>query len=137
MRRLDGAPGILHPDLARTITATGHTDLIVVTDAGLPIPLDVERIDLALRPGIPSFVDVLDAVLAELQVEGATAAEEMARENPDVFAVLAERLAAIGVEVRLVPHLEFKALSQGARAFVRSGEFTPFANVILHAGVPY
>lgn len=137
MRRIDAAAGILHPDLARTITAAGHTDLIVVTDAGLPIPPAAPRIDLALRPGIPSFIEVLDAVLAELQVEGATAAQEMARENPAVFAVLTERLAAVGVEVQLVPHLEFKALSHGARAFVRSGEFSPFANVILHAGVPY
>lgn len=127
----------LHPALSRVISETGHTDLIVVSDAGLPIPLGTERIDLAFRPGQPGFVDVLDTVLAEMAIEGATVAEEMAAENPGVFAVLLGRLEALGVTPVLVPHLEFKRVSLGARAFVRSGEFSPFANVILHAGVPY
>ncbi|WP_448256516.1 D-ribose pyranase [Microbacterium aurum] len=134
MRR-DGK--ILHPALARVISEAGHTDLVVVTDAGLPIPPGAERIDLALRPGLPAFLDVMDAVLEEMSVEGATVAEETAAENPEVFAALRERLAAIGVEPVLVPHVQFKERTHGARAFVRSGEFTPFANVILHAGVPY
>ncbi|MBN9177517.1 MAG: D-ribose pyranase [Microbacterium sp.] len=129
--------GILHPALTRVIAEAGHTDLVVVTDAGLPIPPGSERIELALRPGLPGFVDVLDAILAEMSVEGATVAEETAAENPELFEALRERLASIGVEPVLVPHLEFKQLSRGARAFVRTGEFTPFANVILHAGVPY
>ena len=50
---------------------------------------------------------------------------------------LRERFAGEGFEIALIPHVEFKKLSQGARAFVRSGEFTPYANVILHAGVAY
>lgn len=128
---------ILQPALARVITEAGHTDLVVVTDAGLPIPPAAERIDLALRPGLPAFVDVLDSIVAEMSVEAATVAEETAAENPVVFAAIRARLAEIGVEPVLVPHLEFKKLSVGARAFVRTGEFTPFANVILHAGVPY
>ncbi len=131
------ASGILQPALARVITEAGHTDLIVVTDAGLPIPPESERIDLALRPGLPAFIDVLDAIVAEMSIEGATVAAETAAENPEVFGALCERLASIGIEPVLVPHLKFKQLSRGARAFVRTGEFTPFANVILHAGVPY
>lgn len=131
------ASGILQPALARVITEAGHTDLVVVTDAGLPIPPESERIDLALRPGLPAFIDVLDAIVAEMSIEGATVAAETAAENPEVFGALRERLAAIGIEPVLVPHLEFKQLTRGARAFVRTGEFTPFANVILHAGVPY
>ncbi len=50
---------------------------------------------------------------------------------------LRERFAGMGFEIELVPHTEFKARTHGARAFVRSGEFTPYANVILHAGVAY
>ncbi|MBN9214931.1 MAG: D-ribose pyranase [Microbacterium sp. SCN 70-200] len=127
----------LHPGLSRVISETGHTDVIVVSDAGLPIPVGSERIDLAFRPGMPSFIDVLDTVLGELAVEGATATSEMAEQNPEVFALLSSRLAAIGVELELVPHVTFKERMRPARAFVRSGEFSPYANVILHAGVPY
>ncbi|AZC12638.1 D-ribose pyranase [Microbacterium sp. ABRD28] len=127
----------INPALSRLISETGHTDLVVVTDAGLPIPPGSERIDLAYRPGAPAFLDVLDTVLAELAVEGATASAEVAERSPHVLAALRERLEPLGVEIALIPHDEFKRLSTAARAFVRSGEFTPYANVILHAGVVY
>jgi D-ribose pyranase len=125
----------INPALSRVISETGHTDLIVVTDAGLPIPPGAERIDLAYRPGAPAFLDVLDTVLAELVVEGATVSAEVADVSPHVLEALRERLP--GIEIELVPHVEFKTRTHSARAFVRSGEFTPYANVILHAGVAY
>ncbi len=127
----------INPALSRVISETGHTDLIVVTDAGLPIPPGSERIDLAYRPGAPAFLDVLDTVIAELVVEGATVSAEVAEQSPEVLEALQERFAGEGFEIELIPHVDFKKLSQGARAFVRSGEFTPYANVILHAGVAY
>ena len=127
----------INPALSRVISETGHTDLLVVTDAGLPIPTGSERIDLAYRPGAPAFLDVLDTVLAELVVEGATVSAEVAEKSPEVLAALRDRFAGMGFEIELVPHVEFKKLTHGARAFVRSGEFTPYANVILHAGVAY
>jgi len=127
----------INPALSRVISETGHTDLLVVTDAGLPIPPGSERIDLAYRPGAPAFLDVLDTVLAELVVEGATVSQEVAEKSPEILAALRERFAGQDFEIALVPHVEFKALTHSARAFVRSGEFTPYANVILHAGVAY
>ena len=121
----------INPALSRVISETGHTDLIVVTDAGLPIPPGAERIDLAYRPGAPEFFDVLDTVLAEMVVEGATVSAEVAEVSPHVLEKLRDRLP--GIEIELVPHVEFKSRTQQARA----GEFTPYANVILHAGVAY
>ncbi|GAA1541655.1 D-ribose pyranase [Microbacterium ginsengiterrae] len=125
----------INPALSRVISETGHTDLIVVTDAGLPIPPGSERIDLAYRPGAPAFFDVLDTVLAEMVVEGATVSAEVADHSPEVLQQLRDRLP--GIEIELIPHVEFKKRTHAARAFVRSGEFTPYANVILHAGVAY
>lgn len=127
----------INPALSRVISETGHTDLLVVTDAGLPIPPGSERIDLAYRPGAPAFFDVLDTVLAELVVEGATVSEEVAEKSPEVLAALRERFAGEDFEIELIPHVDFKKRTHSARAFVRSGEYTPYANVILHAGVAY
>ncbi len=127
----------INPQLSRIISETGHTDLIVVTDAGLPIPPGFERVDLAYRPGAPAFFDVLDTVLAELVVEGATLSAEVEEKSPHILAALRDRLDPLGVPIELLPHAEFKRRTHDARAFVRSGEFTPYANVILHAGVAY
>ena len=129
--------GILNGQLSRIVSETGHTDTLVVTDAGLPIPAGVERVDLAYFPSEPPFLKVLDAVLAELVIEGATLAEELREASPAMLAQILERLETAGVVPEFVPHTEFKAQTSGARAAVRSGEFTPYANVILHAGVAY
>ena len=127
----------INPQLSRIISETGHTDLVVVTDAGLPIPAGSERVDLAYRPGDPAFFDVLDTVLAELVVEGAIVSAEVEQHSPAVLQGLRERLDPLGVTIELIPHTEFKLRTHSARAFVRSGEFTPYANVILQAGVAY
>jgi D-ribose pyranase len=134
MRRTDTT---INPQLSRVISETGHTDGIVVTDAGLPIPPGSERIDLAYRPGAPAFLDVLDTVLAELVVEGATVSSEIEEHSPGMLAALRERFKPLGIEIAFVPHVEFKERTHTARAFVRSGEFTAYANVILTAGVAY
>ena len=60
--------GILNPQLNRVISEMGHRDMLIIADAGLPIPKEVERIDLTLKCGIPSFAEVLPAVLSELKV---------------------------------------------------------------------
>jgi D-ribose pyranase len=129
--------GTLNGQLARVISETGHTDQVVVTDAGLPIPAGVERIDLALREGLPAFLDVLDTVLDELEIEGALMSEEIKQASPAMLGEIDGRLRDRGVTAVFVPHVEFKAATAKARAAVRSGEFTPYANVLLTAGVVY
>ncbi|HEU4382037.1 MAG TPA: D-ribose pyranase [Anaeromyxobacteraceae bacterium] len=133
---------ILHPELARAIASLGHGDALAVADAGLPIPSGVERIDLAYAPGKPPFLDVLEAVLAEMEVErAALATEAKTLAPPAFFQALHGRLMALpkvarrGVE--LVSHEELKRLTGQARAVVRTGEFTPYANVVLFSGVVF
>lgn len=134
MRRNNGT---LNGQLARVISETGHTDHLVVTDAGLPIPPGVERVDLAIRPGLPSFLDLLDAVLEEVEIEAALMSEEIRTASPEMLKSIEDRLSARGVTATYVPHDDFKAATGAARAAVRSGEFTPYANVLLTAGVVY
>lgn len=127
--------GILNPDLLSVIGKMGHTDRLVIADSGLPIPPGVRRIDLALVAGVPTFLQALEAVLAELQVEAAVVAEEMAARSPQVYSATQRLLGAIRLD--RVPHESFKALLPGVRAVVRTGEQTPYANVILQSGVTF
>lgn len=127
--------GILNAALSNIIAGMGHTDLLVVADAGLPIPPGVPVIDLALRCGVPSFADVLSAVADELQVEQIVIAAEAQQSGdplPEVTAALFP-----GVPVAACPHEEFKQRTTRARAVVRTGECTPYHNVILQAGVVF
>lgn len=125
--------GTLNQPLSEVIAGLGHMDQLVIGDAGLPIPLETQRIDLALTQGVPSFLETLRVILEEIQVEGAIVAEEMIDVSPDIYKKVKELLPEIPLES--IPHTEFKRQTRGARAVVRTGEFTPYANIILISGV--
>lgn len=127
--------GILNADLVHVLATMGHTDRLVIADSGLPIPPDVPRIDLALVAGIPTFLQTLQAVLGELQVEAAVLAEEMRSRSPSLYE--ATRRLLSGIRLDHVPHEDFKAMLPQVRAVVRTGEQTPYANVILQSGVTF
>jgi D-ribose pyranase len=125
--------GILNKDISEVIAGMGHTDMLVVADAGLPIPAGVRRIDLAVRPGLPGFLETVEAISGELQVERIVVADETGQVSPQIHAGLTRILG--GAQVEAVSHERFKELTRGAVAVVRTGECTPYANVILVSGV--
>lgn len=128
--------GIINQPLATAIAGLGHLDMVVVADAGLPIPEGPRRIDLALTAGIPSFLDTLRVVLSEMCVERAIIAEEMLVKSPALREELISMLGK-GIAIQSVPHEHFKWKAAEARAIVRTGECTPYANVALVAGVTF
>ncbi|MFE5032812.1 D-ribose pyranase [Streptomyces sp. NPDC056683] len=123
--------GILNRHLAGALAELGHGHLVLVCDAGMPIPQGPRVVDLAFRAGVPSFAEVLEGLLAELVVEGATAAAEIRRVNPATAALLDGHFP----DLTLVPHEHLKDLSAQARLVVRTGEARPYANVLLRCGV--
>jgi D-ribose pyranase len=128
--------GLLHAELNRVIAAMGHTDTLVIGDIGLPVPPGVPCIDLAVLPGTPDFATVFEAVYAELAVERVTVASEIHSHNPALVKLVA-RLGKEGLAVDQISHDDFKHASARAVAVVRTGETSPYANVILHAGVTF
>ncbi|OOF51573.1 D-ribose pyranase [Rodentibacter genomosp. 1] len=134
---------LLNAPLSHSIATLGHTDSITICDAGLPIPLNVERIDLALTAGVPSFLQTFDVVINEMFVERALIAEEIKQKNPEILTALLAKLQQLEtaqgnqIQVEFVPHETFKQYSQHSKAIVRSGECSPYANVILYSGVPF
>lgn len=125
--------GLWHPRLVEVLTSTGHGDLVVVADAGLPTPAGVETVDLVWRQDEPPFLPVVRAVLEECVVEHATLAAELT--DTEVRSGLADALSAI--PVNHVTHEELKVMTRQARAVVRTGAVTPYANVVLRCGVPF
>jgi D-ribose pyranase len=125
--------GILNSEIASILAKMGHTDTIVIADCGLPIPDHVRRIDLAIRLGKPSFLEVAEAIRDDMVIEKITLASEMKQFNPALLREVEQLFAPVAKE--FVPHEQFKTLMQRAKAVIRTGENTPYANVILHAGV--
>lgn len=125
--------GILNAPLSAHLARLGHTDLVVVADCGLPTPPLVPVVDLAVVAGLPPFLPVLDALVAELAIEEAAVAREAEKANPSVWRELRQRFP----EAVVISHNELKRASQQARLIVRTGEATPYANIALRCGVPF
>lgn len=115
----------------------GHTDKLVICDSGLPIPKNSDIIDLALTKNIPRFMDTLKVILEELKVEEAIVTNELVNGNSKYFKEISSILN--GTKIKKVNHEKFKEITRngGNVTFVRTGEATPYANIILISGVTF
>ena len=130
--------GILNSDISRVLSYMGHTDRICIGDCGLPIPDQTERIDLALRFGQPSFMDVLKEVAKDMKVERIFLAEEMKEKNEAqlkaVLSFFENSETGFAPEVEYVSHEQLKRMTEDCKAVIRTGETTPYSNIILQSG---
>ena len=126
---------VINSDISRVIAQMGHFDKLSMGDAGMPVPAGTEKIDLAVDNGIPSFTQVLLNVLEELEVQRIYLAEEIKTENPKMLESIQEIMP--NVPVTFIPHSEMKQDLNNCRAFIRTGEMTPYSNIILESGVVF
>lgn len=127
--------GMINADISRVLSYMGHKDTLAVGDCGLPIPDETERIDLTLKLGVPSFMEVLTEIAKDMKIEKIILAEEIKEKNKNV---LEEILVLVNemdteCEVEYIPHTELKAQTKNCKAVVRTGETTPYANIILQS----
>lgn len=126
---------LLNPEILKEVAALGHTEYFCIADCGLPIPKGVKVVDVSVTAGIPGFLDVLKTVEKELVVESCILASEIETVNPQLLSEVKDILGEMPVE--LVPHEDFKKLTEKAKCVVRTGETSSYANVILVGGVNF
>lgn len=125
--------GILNSEISKLLSDLGHTDQITIADAGLPVPDGVKKIDLALKLGTPSFIEVLEEVLKDMAVEKVILAEEIKVDNENQLDAIHQLVNTN--KVAFVSHEAFKKQSGQSKAIIRTGEATPFSNIILQSNV--
>lgn len=126
--------GILNSDISRVLSYMGHTDKLCIGDCGLPIPEETERIDLSVRFGQPLFMDVLKEVTSDMKVEKIYLALEMKEKNPEQLKAVLDHFESEKPEVVFITHEELKRMEKDCRAVIRTGEVTPYSNIILQSG---
>lgn len=126
--------GMLNSAIAKVLADLGHTDTIVIGDCGLPVPAGVQKIDLALKPGTPSFMEVVEEVAKNMVIEKVEIAAEMEEKNHAVWQAMHELFTE---EQWIIDenHEAFKEATKNAKCVIRTGEITPYANVVLHSNV--
>ncbi len=127
--------GLLHGDLSKVIALLGHTQSLVIADAGLPLPKDIPIIDLAVVPNLPGFIDVLQAVWDEGVFEKAIVAQEINSKNSSVLHSIENILEKTPYDQ--ISHEDFKEKTRTAQCIIRTGETSAYANIILIGGVNF
>ena len=131
-----GSP-LYNQRLAAVVTGLRFDELIVVADAGLPVPDGVETLELALTQGKPSVRDVLEVLAQELVINEVIVAAETAKVNPSVTGTVDELFRTQGVTVKAIPHDDIEKLLPTAKLIVQTGETTPYGNVLLAGGLDF
>lgn len=126
--------GILNSEISKILSDLGHTDQIAIGDAGLPVPTGVKKIDLALAESDPAFIKVLQVILGDMKVEEAIVAEEIKEQNAAQLEAI-ENLLTDNEKLTFVTHEDFKLKLKHVKAVIRTGECTPYSNIILQSGV--
>lgn len=127
--------GILNSEVASVVAGMGHMDWLSIGDAGMPVPMGTKKIDLCVDKELPTFMQVLENVLTEMKVQKIYLADEIKDQNPEQLENI--RKALPNVEVKFMPHTDLKKNLVKTHAFIRTGEMTPYSNVILESGVTF
>ena len=123
--------GIINSEISKVLSYMRHTDLICISDLGLPCPNNIKTIDLSIKLGSPSFIDVLSEIIKDIKIERITLAEEIKNNNEEVYNKILSMFENISIEY--VSHNNFKQKTSDCKAIIRTGEDTPYANIILQS----
>ncbi|MBX5317560.1 D-ribose pyranase [Staphylococcus caprae] len=129
---------VLNSHISQAISTLGHYDLLTINDAGMPIPNDDKRIDVAVTKGLPRFIDVLGNVLTEVEIQKIYLAEEIKTHNSKQLKAI-KQLINEHVIIEFIPHSKMKEMLQSPlnKGNIRTGETTPFSNIILESNVTF
>ncbi|PIC79972.1 D-ribose pyranase [Sporosarcina sp. P18a] len=123
--------GMINRDIAAVLAKMGHTDQLTIADCGLPIPEGVPCIDLSYTLGKPGFTEILLELMKDFQAEKVYIASEIKVENPAVYS----EIKRLECPIDELTHDQFKEQSRQSKVIIRTGEATPYANIIVQSGV--
>ena len=127
--------GILNSEVASVVAGMGHMDWLSIGDAGMPVPMGTKKIDLCVDKELPTFMQILENVLKEMKVQKIYLADEIKDQNPEQLENIKQELPDVKIE--FMPHTDLKKNLAKTHAFIRTGEMTPYSNIILESGVTF
>ena len=124
--------GILNPQINALLSRVRHTNTLVIADRGFPFWPQLETIDLSLIDDLPRVTDVLQAVLATWNCGQIVMADEFKSHN-DAEATAKVSSLSGQIPILYQSHLDFKKRVPYAIGLIRTGDTTPYANMILES----
>lgn len=127
-------PRIINAELNHMLASMQHTDILLVTDAGFPIPSDAWVVDLSITRNFPDLVPVLEIVSEVFMAERLIYADYVPAHNPNLYQEL-ERLFRDCTHETVTHEEMMSGVARKAKGIVRTGGYEPWGNIALVAGV--
>ena len=127
--------GILNPQINSLLARVRHTNTLVIADRGFPFWPMIETVDISLVDGIPTVLQVLQAVRSNFEIGEIYMAQEFIQANSSTVCE-AFALAATPLTLRYEPHEALKKRVPSAIGLIRTGDPIQYANMILVSGPP-
>jgi len=124
--------GILNPAINSLLSRVRHSNTLVIADRGFPFWPMIETVDIALVDNVPTVLAVLRAIRPNFQIGKAWMAREFLKNNPESTRA-AFHAALSGIGLAQEPHIKFKQRVPYAIGLIRTGDTTPYANIILES----
>lgn len=125
---------ILNTELNHMLSAMGHTDMLVITDAGCPIPKDAWVVDLSITRNFPGLIPILELIGEEFLAEKIIYADFVPKHNKPYHKDLLKIFN--DCEHETVAHETLlQEIIPCAKGFIRTAGYIPWGNVALIAGV--
>ena len=129
--------GILNPQLNFALSKLGHMDSVMVCDSGMPVPSNVDRVDLEFVAGMPEIMPVLQNLIQTIAIEKVYVAEEIKTASPELNEKYIKLFQGIA-EIIYIKHDDLKKESEEAQLAIKTGEFCyHYSTVLLIAGCAY
>lgn len=122
--------GILNGELEGILTDLRHGDGLVICDQGFPIPKGCYTIDVSLVTDIPTFKQVLKAVLDEMRFCEYYVVDLMQEVNPEYYSLIKENMGNYEVKKEISMD-EFVEITKKSKLVIRTGESLPASNIYL------
>jgi len=124
--------GLINPAVLQLLARIRHTNTLVIADRGFPFWPQIETVDISLIDGVPTVLQVLDAIRSNFVIGHAYVAVEFKSHNTAATqAALASRFKR--VPLGFEPHVEFKKRVPRAIGLIRTGDTIPYANLIIES----
>jgi D-ribose pyranase len=125
--------GILNPHINSLLARVRHTNTLVIADRGFPFWPTIETVDISLVDGVPTVLQVFNAIRLNFNIQEIIMAKEFCEVNPmDVREAFTN--ATANLRVTFEPHVDLKSRVTGAIGLIRTGDAIQYANMILTSG---
>ena len=127
--------GILNPDILSLIARVRHTNTLVIADWAFPYWPEIETVDISLTHGVPTVLQVLELLKPNFKIGRVVQASEFLSHNTvETVNAFNKSFAEIpNVVIERPAHIDFKKLVPNAIGLIRTGDATPYGNILLES----